>query len=77
MPWEMNFAVHCGIVVSSGEAGSGFLPLSAFVALVVLWLWGIRYLAKDTAAVSGVTRDLRRGAFSAMNYCLLNTSARA
>ncbi|CAN5284952.1 MFS transporter [soil metagenome] len=38
------------------EAGlrAGFLTMSAFVALGgILWLWGMRYLAKDTAAVSG------------------------
>jgi MFS family permease len=33
---------------------AGFLAVSAFVFLGgLLWLWGIRYLARDTAAVSG------------------------
>jgi MFS family permease len=45
-----------GFIADHSRAGlaAGFLAVSAFVFLGgVLWLWGIRYLARDTAAVSG------------------------
>ena len=46
------FQVYTGSEKTGLELG--FLAVSAFVALGgILWLWGIRYLAKDTAAVSG------------------------